>query len=101
MDTKPTNKKSRQSETAQKRTNERARRYRAALKALQEQHHTYALDLASRAALAADLLLDHPDADVRLTAIGRACRAALALIEIQTMTALVKRLEALEKRQSG
>ena len=82
--------------TPKERANQRARKYRAAADSVLESHDLYALDLVSRAAVSADLLLSHHDADVRLTAISRAVRAGLALVEVHDAVNLRKRMEAIE-----
>lgn len=101
MNTTTHRKKSTQVVSTKQRANERARRYRMAVKQVLERHDLYALDLVSRSAVAADLLLKHEDVNVRLVAIGRACRAALTLLEVADTVSYVKRLEVLEAKLKG
>lgn len=98
MKDKPSEKKSRHAPSPKKRQNQRARKYRTAAKSILEGHDLYALDLVSRAAVVADLLLCSEDVDVRLTAISRALRAGLALIEVDDAVNLRKRIEVIEER---
>ena len=84
--------------TARLYANERARKYRRAAASLLKNHDKYALDLASRAAVSADMLLTHFDAEIRLTAISRALRASVTLIEVEDSVVMRRRIEAIEKR---